>query len=290
MKNLILTVGISGSGKTTWAKNFVNESNAEYVIIERDALRTEITGLESPVFKKSLEKQVTLLADKLFLNAVSEGKSVIISDTNLNSKTRLKWEEKAKEHDYSLTYKLFETTLEQAIKNNSKRSRRVPTSEIMRQWKGYVEYSNTYQYKHTEGLPEAIIVDIDGTVATMNKRTPFEWYKVSSDSPRTEILELVKYQYSLGKKVIFLSGRSSECWGDTMLWLHQNFGDEFLLYMRKADDLRRDTIVKEELFMKHIRGKYNISMIFDDRPSVVRLWYSLGFNCVLSLANPWLEF
>ena len=39
-KRLIMTLGLSGSGKSTWAKEFAKENN--FKIIERDLFREQI--------------------------------------------------------------------------------------------------------------------------------------------------------------------------------------------------------------------------------------------------------
>ncbi len=46
--------------------------------------------------------------------------------------------------------------------------------------------------------------------------------------------------------------------------------------MRKAGDSRKDTIVKQELLDKQIKGKYNVFCAIDDRLSVVSMWYDNG--------------
>ena len=35
-------------------------------------------------------------------------------------------------------------------------------------------------------------------------------------------------------------------------------------------------IIKKGMFDKHIKNKYNVFVIVDDRPRVVRMWHSLG--------------
>lgn len=48
--------------------------------------------------------------------------------------------------------------------------------------------------------------------------------------------------------------------------------------MRKDGDTRRDSIVKRELFEEHVKGKFNVVAILDDRPQVIReCWRELGF-------------
>jgi len=61
------------------------------------------------------------------------------------------------------------------------------------------------------------------------------------------------------------------------------------LFMRAADDMRKDTVVKEELFWQNIAPNYNVLFAIDDRPCVVRLWQKLGIK-TFAVGNPWIEF
>ena len=52
--------------------------------------------------------------------------------------------------------------------------------------------------------------------------------------------------------------------------------------MRPKGDQRKDVIVKEQLYNEHIKGKFNVVAIFDDRMQMVSLWRSMGlplFQC-----------
>jgi hypothetical protein len=48
--------------------------------------------------------------------------------------------------------------------------------------------------------------------------------------------------------------------------------------MRPRGDSRRDSIVKQEIFSDHIRHRWRITGVFDDRQHVVRMWRSLGLT------------
>jgi hypothetical protein len=51
--------------------------------------------------------------------------------------------------------------------------------------------------------------------------------------------------------------------------------------MRTVGDVRRDSIVKKELFETHVANRYFIQMVIDDRDQVVDLWrLELGLPCV----------
>ena len=60
---------------------------------------------------------------------------------------------------------------------------------------------------------------------------------------------------------------------------------EWEIHMRKAGDNRKDAIIKKELFDEHIRDKYYVDYIVDDRLQVCRLWYSLGLT-ILRVGDP----
>ena len=51
------------------------------------------------------------------------------------------------------------------------------------------------------------------------------------------------------------------------------------LFMRKKDDYRQDAIVKKELYEEHIKDKYYVEAVFDDRDQVVNMWREEGLLC-----------
>lgn len=65
-----------------------------------------------------------------------------------------------------------------------------------------------------------------------------------------------------------------------MLWLEANNIGYHELLMRNKDDNRKDSIIKKELFDKHIRGRYDVMFVLDDRNQVVEMWRSLGLKCL----------
>lgn len=129
----------------------------------------------------------------------------------------------------------------------------------------------------------AIIVDIDGTIAKMNGRWPFDWSRVWEDLPHEDMIDLIKIlQWYM--EIIFVSGRSAECMEDTQKWLNKYFewcGTS--LYMRKAGDNRKDSIVKYEILQDLIR-LYYIEYVFDDRDQIVKMWREAWLRC-LQVAN-----
>lgn len=129
---------------------------------------------------------------------------------------------------------------------------------------------------HDPSLPEAVILDLDGTAALLGDRGPFEWEKVGQDAPNEPIRRLTTWLPN-NVKILFVSGRDEVCRAETEEWLAKHFSNlQEAVFMRPAGDNRQDAIVKRELFETHIRGKYNVLFVLDDRLSVCRMWHSIG--------------
>jgi hypothetical protein len=133
-------------------------------------------------------------------------------------------------------------------------------------------------YDNLNNLPPAIIVDIDGTLATMSDRSPYEWHRVGEDAPVDAVIKAVRAA-AYSNEIIVMSGRDESCRSITENWLVQNLGVSFYLYMRPENDQRQDDIVKYELFNNNVRDKYHVNYVLDDRDQVVRMWRKLGLNC-----------
>jgi len=152
----------------------------------------------------------------------------------------------------------------------------------------------------------AIIVDVDGTLADMRGiRGPFEWDKVHLDKPHQDVIDLVKDLAGVEEidqlkyfddgtsgerftkipkyKIIITTGRDGVCEEATRKWLKDNGVCFYDFYIRKAGDFRKDNIIKSEIYMDHIRPKYDVKFVIDDRDQVVEMWRSLGLR-VLQVA------
>ena len=70
-----------------------------------------------------------------------------------------------------------------------------------------------------------------------------------------------------------MTGRMEQARRQTELWLDANVDfTPVALLMRADDDYRPDSIVKRELYETHVKDKYDIIGVIDDRASVVRMW------------------
>lgn len=129
-------------------------------------------------------------------------------------------------------------------------------------------------------MSKAWIVDIDGTLALMNGRGPFDWSRVGEDLPNEPVVRLVHAIDLLGDAIIFMSGRMEQSRCQTEMWLNAQIGFSGPLYMRKDDDFRPDTVVKRELYDNHVKDRYDVIGVIDDRASVCRQWREMGLTCL----------
>lgn len=139
---------------------------------------------------------------------------------------------------------------------------------------------------------EAVLVDVDGTLAHINGDNPRDPHDAShaiEDTLDDAVSIVTAMCYRHGYRIIILTGRHSGHLQVTKDWLAKNGVNYDEIYCRDEEDKRPDYEVKQELFDKHIRDKYNIKFVIDDRPSVCRMWRSLGLK-VFQVGDPHVEF
>lgn len=102
---LILPVGISGSGKSTWIKSQTDQNT---VVVSPDEIRRELTGNISDQTKNN---EVFALANKRAADALNAGKNVIFDATNIasrNRKTLLDYMKVHVEGEFDAVAKIFD--------------------------------------------------------------------------------------------------------------------------------------------------------------------------------------
>jgi predicted kinase len=288
MLTVTYTKGLPGSGKSTWAKTQADTNINGVKIVNMDLLRIMFDNNNcSSKSEKFIKKAKWALVEFCLL----EGKHVILDNTNLTPTAGESISGKVKEiatkHGLEVTVEMKNFTdvpLEVCLKRDLKRPNSVGEKVIRRMYEQFIDKPAPLLIQD-ETLEKVLIVDIDGTVAKMHNRGAFEWDKVTEDLPKQHIINLIEV---LGDKykVIFLSGRDGICREGTERWIcaqfkNQRIVENFELHMKGVDDNRKDTIIKQELFDAHIRGKYYVEAVFDDRNMVVELWRKrIGLTCL----------
>lgn len=289
----ILTVGISASGKTTWVNDLLKTEKG-WRDINRDWIRFNVvcpfSDWSNYKFNKKNENEVTRLQGLMIMESWAAGENIIISDTNLNTKRRQAIIKDLEELGYTVEIKAFPITRETALKRDNLRANGVGAEVIYRQWQNWNDFSGRKTYVPDDSLPSAIIVDVDGTIAQMNGRGPFDWKRVGEDEPRQLIIDMVQNYAAQGYEILIVSGRSDECKTETQEWLQRHWIPFQELHMRKEGDFRKDSVIKEEILWTHLANRYNIVAAIDDRPMMIRTWHDLKIPNVIAVANPYLEF
>ena len=294
---LIITRGIPGSGKSTWAREWVSEDPTHRAEVNRDQLRAMMHG-----GFVDAERMVTVARDAMIRDLLGRDVDVVCSDTNLPQRTARDLAKLARRVGADFAVKdMTDVPLLTCLGRNQLREDKEPVPErvILDMHNRYVAALNgkplpppteveetvaADPYVPDPGLQSAVLVDIDGTTALMGSRNPFDETRVHEDRPNQPVIDAVKQEYDAGHSVIFMSGRSEVCLLETNQWLIDNVKVPFIgPIMRPAGDTRKDAVLKRELFDRYVRNHFNVVRVYDDRNQVVQMWRELGLT-VLQVA------
>lgn len=295
MSTVIVTRGLPGSGKSTWAKAWVAEDPENRVRVNRDDLRYSLFGKYWGVD----EDMVTAVEESIVRRALKQGKDIVIDATHLKAAYIKKW---ARIHPVEV--KEFVVDVEVAVARDAARDRVVGEKVIRDMANRFLNKNGTFKTRvdlsdvqpeegfkpYVPGNIPAYMFDIDGTLAHMNGRSPYDPSKYSEDTSDRALTEIL---WSLQDAAIAnrddiafigLSGREEIHREVTEEWL-QGWGLrlDFLL-MRPKGDMRNDAIIKSELVDQHISGVYDVIAHFDDRDRVVQALRAKGLK-VLQVAD-----
>jgi predicted kinase len=289
MTRLLITRGLPASGKTTFARKL----QPHVVRVNRDDLRRMLHGRRH--FTQRAEAQVTH-AQRAAVEALLRAHSdVIVDDTNLRAKTVRDWAELAARcHATFEVHDFTDVPLDECLRRDAARPEddRVGEEGIRRMHERYLAGKNLplpvpyvepggagVVYEPDLELRPVVLVDIDGTVALMNGRRPYDWDRVGEDAPNHAVIAAVRAMHAAGHAIVFCSGRDEVCRAETQAWLDLYVDVPYEgLFMRPAGDSRKDAIVKREIFDEEIRDRWRVIGVFDDRQQVVRMWRALGLT------------
>lgn len=142
MKKLYLMMGISGSGKSSWARDFQSKFS-DTIVISRDAVRFSLVKENEAYFAK--EKKVFKTFAHLACEAIkAEINNVILDATHLNFSSRQKIlnaiKEPLQEHGYKVIVMHIDTAPSVSITRDKKRlGREQVGSEVISKQVGSIE-------------------------------------------------------------------------------------------------------------------------------------------------------
>lgn len=174
MNKLFFTVGLPGSGKSTWVENNKEKLNA--VVHSSDTIREQLGDIND----QSKNNLVFEILHKRVKEDLLNGKNVIYDSTGINRKNRLAFLREIKHISCKKICVLLAMPYEICLKNNAARERKVPENVITRMYKSF----DTPWY--SEGFDDIQIVWCDYKKDGLEfnyKKDLLEWRKISQDNP-----------------------------------------------------------------------------------------------------------
>ena len=294
-KKLILTRGIPGSGKSTWAKAWVAESPETRIRLNWDDMRNMMgpywVPSREPINKAMLWCAVNTAAycDKPY--------DIVIDNMNLNPKGWKEVEEwietynashHAKSLDlcYELHFKDFFTPVAECIRRDAMRPNPIgekTIKDIWRKYKHFIQITSVTNYvdnllPRDPAKPDCIVVDMDSTMCFNTNGRP--WYGEGSteaminDIPNEGVVNLVKSQ---NYPVVVCTGRNQSQLEVTELWLSKQGIHPEMTFFRANNDFRTGVEVKAEL-MEEILKIYNVVAVFEDCEPIVNKFREMGLT------------
>ena len=133
MAKIILCRGIQGSGKTTFAKQWVLEDPEHRVRFNNGDIRNMLGKYWVP----SREPIVKIMKSSFISGAAIFGMDVVIDNMNLDSEEIEYWKDVAKTFNYDLEIKNFFTPLQECIDRDSKRPNPIGEKVIRNTYEKY---------------------------------------------------------------------------------------------------------------------------------------------------------
>jgi len=281
MQKLIYTKGLPASGKSTWARSMV-EKHDYMKRVNKDDLRSMV---DNNIWSWENEKFILKIRDQIIECTLIDGHSIIVDDTNLAPKHVARFHEivnavnEVHKLNIEVQEQFFDISVEECIRRDLKRERSVGEKVIRDMYNKYLNpIKRNEQPVYNPDLPDAIICDLDGTLALYDDQgNPARHYDRDfiNDTCNPVVLDVI-YRYCNTHKLIIFSGRNQKYFEETEKWLTLRNIQPDVFVMRKETDRRKDVVIKREMYETHVKDKYNVKFCIDDRRQVIELWQSLG--------------
>ena len=278
MAHVEILRGISGSGKSTYAR-----TQTDAIIVSRDLIRPMFGAVGKTVLSPEKERLVTRIELDLIREALYRGQDVIVDNTNLNGQFATRYADLAHTMGATCSEKLFGANVGVAVGRTD-----VPDSVVYRQAAQFAKMKPVVSRLPEpirpivmgEDRPEALIVDVDGTLAHNNPDNPRDPYDGSrahedlGDETLVEMLNGLAYHYY----ICIVTGRGLRHRQVTEEWLYNHCVPYDHLWTRPDNDTSvPDAWVKYQI-AKEIAKTHKIVGVFDDRERVVDMWRAAGIK------------
>lgn len=276
MKKLVILVGPPGSGKSTLAAS----RQDDVVYINQDTQGRDHIAL--------------------FLEAVTDGKHIIVDRMNFNKSQRERYLKAGKDAGYHTVICVLHESRQTCLERCISRKEHPAIENIDSANAALNTFFSKYERPLSDEADEvsyiypstaksmAIVCDLDGTLCDIDHRLHHvkndkkDWKSffegIPYDQPNQWCAAILK-NMSDSYPIVYASGRSNDYRDLTEGWLSKAsvpMGNH--LFMRPRNDSRSDSIVKEIILDFEILTRYRPLFFIDDRPSVCRMWRRRGFT------------
>lgn len=305
LPTVVLTCGLPGSGKTTWAEDFVKRKPMVEIVC-RDDFRRLQRDFQKGKKNKRIEKSAKVWRDNAVRKHIGYGQHVIVADTNLNLEARITQTKQLLQGlDYRLKVADFRhVSVEECIKRDKLRANSVGADVIIQMFYTHL-VPKPIDINSVELGRKAVILDLDGTLA--RKHNGRDHYakqgflddtliSANADVIFSSLTRMVETTRLAAHGVFVFTGRGANEIGreEIYTWLgcHMPYWwrpwVNSSVRFRVENDNRPDYIVKREMYDGLVKNGYTPVIAFDDRPQVCRMWDLLGLNTVKM--GPYYEF
>jgi predicted kinase len=305
-----ILVGLPASGKSTYALDKVKNSGGSIKRINKDNLRAMIdNSVFSKKNEKNIENCRDSLLHNLLFNGYSviiddtnlAPKHIVsiidvVKEFNIDNSY-------GREAEVIINKEFLSVSLEECIQRDSQREGKAKVGKMVifsmaKKFlpdihKAYHENKNLNKLIEKEAKATgdilledidsnkieplsfkspAIICDLDGTLALLNGRNPYDASRCEEDILNESVAKVLRLFARNGTMIILLSGRENKYRTQTLNFLKKNDVPFDYLLMRTTKDFRKDNIIKLELYNKYIKDNFNVEFVLDDRNSVVDMW------------------
>jgi len=287
-KNLqiLILVGAPGSGKSTFARYFLR-TEENWTRLCRDDFRT--MQFSSGNLSNHEEHLIAEMIDTAVETLLSKKCNVLLDATHCRSEYINHYIERFN-HLADIGFKVFDvdaaTIAERCEKRFQTTGKAVPVSVQKKFIEEFEKLKKNFDFSthpkrsigetiiaiQDAGLPKSILCDLDGTLALMHDRNPYDATHCDEDDLNEPVASVLRNFHSQGYQILLISGREDRFEQPTIRFLEKHSITYHQLWMRKSKDFRKDAIIKKEIFDAEIAGKYYIEFVLDDRNQVVEMW------------------